>query len=211
MARVGHGSERRSDARAAAGSVRHGGRAEVTRSHSAVRPPVRPDERPGAPGDRLGRRTHGTPAVRLRDELHRAPARGDPGRRERRAERRNAAADQRHRRSGRRPIARRDGRRHLGRRRAVERATPFGRIHFPRLRRERLHRRGPAPGEDDRRRAREEGRREPGVHPRRRAGRGRGSRIDADRVGQRGERDLLEHPSRARRATRSRSSRRRRR
>ncbi len=155
---LGNGSERRANARAAAGPVRDGCGAEVARRPAAVRPAVRSDERAGAAGRRHGRRPHRSAALRLRDELHRAAPGRHPGRGERGAERRHAAADQRHRRSRRRPVTRRDSRGHQRGCRAIERAPSVGRVHLARLRRQRLHERGPTPREDDRRRAREGGR-----------------------------------------------------
>ena len=73
---MGHGPQRRADARAVAGRLRDGGRAEVARRAAAVRPAVRPVERARLSGRRQRRRVHGPAALRLRVQQHRAAARG---------------------------------------------------------------------------------------------------------------------------------------
>ncbi len=123
LAQVGHRPQLGADAGAAAGGVRDVGGAEVARRAAAVRAAVRPVERAGDPGRRLGRRAHGAAALRLRAQQHRADPRGHPRRRERVDQRRPAAPDQRRRRSGARAGARRDLERRRRGGRAVERAA----------------------------------------------------------------------------------------
>ena len=77
------------DPRPAAGDLRHGRRAQVPGGPAALRPPVRPLQRPGGAGRRLRRRPHRAPALRLRPQQHRADPGRHPGRGQRGGERRH--------------------------------------------------------------------------------------------------------------------------
>ena len=153
LAQMGHGPQLRADPRAAADGLRHVGGAQIARRPAALRAPVRPVERARRPGGGDGGRIHEPAALRLRDELRRAAARGHLRGRQRRARRRAHAPDQHRRRSRQGPGAEPHRGRHLPRRRQVERAPALRRVHLAPLRRQRLHQRHPGRRGDHRQRA----------------------------------------------------------
>ena len=171
---VGHRSQRRADARAAAGRLRDGRRPEVARRPAAVRPPVRPLERAGRAGRRdAARDTPGRSSTTTRSTTSSRCSRGSPEWPARRPtaggmRQINVVVD---------PGQGAGARPHGGRRRAGGRESnallPVGRVHRADVRRERLHERDPrrvktigdAPIKVERRQRR--------AHPRRRARRGR--------------------------------------
>ena len=154
-----------------------------------------------------GRRAHGTAALRLRAQQHRAGAGGDPRRRQRLASTAGASARSTWSsipcKAQARGITSTDVAAAVAQ---LERAASVGRVHLAQVRRQRLHQRGARPGERHRRRRREDPRRRLGPDPGRGA-RGRRRRPgDAVGVGRRPERRLPQRPPRARAATPWRSS-----
>ncbi len=138
---VGHQPQRRADDGAAERRVRHGGDPEVARRAAALRPAVRPVERAGGAGHRVGRRPLGTAALRLCVQLHRAHARRHPRRRVGDGRWRSYAADQRARRSSTRAGPRRLTSMDIaeGGRAARMLLLPSGEPHCRSLRRQRVH------------------------------------------------------------------------
>ncbi len=198
MDEVGHRSECRADAGAAADRVCDERSAQVPRRFAAIRAAIRPFERARRASRGVWRWPLWPGAVRLCLESHRTAAGGHSWGGQRFIEWRSAAPDQLGRRPDRCACPRAHFERRSRGRRAVERALAIGRVRVTEVRRQRVHERGAGTGADDRRCVGEGRGWKADFDSRRGPRRGRREPRDARRVDQRPERCVLERAARAR-------------